>query len=409
MNVGIGYCNDRDAFGAGHSAATEAARKGGMTKPDLALVFCSGQLDPDEYVKGVKEVIGDTPIVGGSALGIITNDELSYKGAPSGVALLQSEQIKFQIVSADQLDVDTVAAGQNLAEQLVKSATDRLLLMFYDSVKTPASATSPPQMNASPALIAGIESVLSSAFPIIGAGVVADFQFSNTHQFCGDSIGQQSVVGALLSGDIHVYSSVIHGCSPIDGRYYQITKMDGANLYELDGKPIVDIIDELYGNQDWRNQFPLKLLTIGVNNAEKFQQNQQDESNYVNRLITGMLPDASGIGLFEPDLKEGMEIQFMLRDGNLMIESARDNSERLLKQIVAEGKTPVFGLYINCAGRSAEYSNTESEEAAEIQTTMNKYSVPLLGFYSGVEVAPIYGRNRGLDWTGVLMILAEDT
>jgi hypothetical protein len=31
-----------------------------------------------------------------------------------------------------------------------------------------------------------------------------------------------------------------------------------------------------------------------------------------------------------------------------------------------------------------------------------------LGFYSGVEIAPLMGRSRGLDWTGVLVVIAED-
>ncbi len=79
-----------------------------------------------------------------------------------------------------------------------------------------------------------------------------------------------------------------------------------------------------------------------------------------------------------------------------------------MKKINSDGKTPIFGLYIDCAGRAAEHSNTETEEAAEIQQVMNRHNTPLLGIYSGVEVAPILGKNRGLDWTGVLMLLAKD-
>jgi small ligand-binding sensory domain FIST len=180
--------------------------------------------------------------------------------------------------------------------------------------------------------------------------------------------------------------------------------MEGSVIYELDNKSIVETIDELYGNQRWREEHPVKLLTIGVNYGERFDYH---EEKYVNRLITGMLPEGSGIGMFEPDLKEGMEVQFMLRDGNMMIESAKNNAENLMKKINDEGKISVFGLYIDCGGRSAEYSNTEIEEAAEIQKVMNKYHTPLLGFYSGVEVAPVLGKSRGLDWTGVLIVLVE--
>jgi len=38
---------------------------------------------------------------------------------------------------------------------------------------------------------------------------------------------------------------------------------------------------------------------------------------------------------------------------------------------------------------------------------LNQYETPLLGFYSGVEIAPFLQKSRGLDWTGVLMVLAE--
>ena len=405
MKVGIGYCNKRDAFDSGRTAASDAARGGNINKPDLTLAFCSGQLDHEEFLRGIKEAVGDTPVIGGSTIGIITKDDLSYKGYPSGVAIFQSDEIKYQIAAVGGLDKDEKLAGCNLAGKLSKTDEDRLLLMFYDSIKVPASPISPPVMNASPPLIDGIESVLQSNVPIIGAGLVGDYQFSNTEQFCGSNVCEQSVVGALLSGSVNVYHSVMHGCSPVDGRYRKITKMQGSVIYELDGRPIVETIDESYGDQSWREQHPLNLLTIGVNYGERFQ-HQEDE--YVNRLITGILPNGSGIGMFEPDLEQGMEIQFMLRDGNMMIESARNNSESLMKNINDDGKIPVFGLYIDCAGRAAEQSNAETEEAEEVQQVMNRYNTPFLGFYSGVEVAPILGKSRGLDWTGVLMVLAKD-
>ena len=405
MRVGIGYCNKREAFDSGKTAASDAVRGGAINKPHLALAFCSGQLDHQEFLRGVKDTIGETPIIGGSTIGIITNDDLSYKGHPSGVAIFQLDEIKSQIAAIGGLDKDEKMAGRNLIKELTTTQDDKLLLMFYDSIKVPASPISPPVMNASPPIIDGIQSMLQSNVPIIGAGLIGDYQFNNTKQFCGAKIFEQSVVGVLFSGSVNVYYTIMHGCSPVDGRYRKITKMDGAVIYELDGRPIVETIDESYGDQSWREQHPLNLLTIGVNYGQRYQ-HQEDE--YVNRLITGILPDGSGIGIFEPDLEEGMEIQFMLRDGNMMIESARNNSESLMKNISDDGKIAVFGLYIDCAGRAAEQSNTEAEEAAEVQKVMNRYNTPLLGFYSGVEVAPILGKSRGLDWTGVLMVLGKD-
>ncbi|MBW2638905.1 MAG: FIST C-terminal domain-containing protein, partial [Deltaproteobacteria bacterium] len=187
--------------------------------------------------------------------------------------------------------------------------------------------------------------------------------------------------------------------------YHTITKSNGAVINEVDGRPIVHLIDEQYGTQDWRGQRPVKRLTIGVNHGEKF--GDVMEENFVNRLITGALPNEAGVVIFEPDLDEGTEFLFMLRNNKTMIESARRNSAELMEEIVKNGEKPVFGLYIDCAGRTANASDSLIEEASEIQKVFNRYDTPLLGFYSGVEIAPLLGKSRGLDWTGVLLVLAQ--
>ena len=70
--------------------------------------------------------------------------------------------------------------------------------------------------------------------------------------------------------------------------------------------------------------------------------------------------------------------------------------------------TPTATITPTPTPQTGEIPIPETEEAAEVQQVMNRYNTPLLGFYSGVEVAPILGKSRGLDWTGVLMVLAKD-
>ena len=240
----------------------------------------------------------------------------------------------------------------------------------------------------------------------MGAGLLGDYDFSATRQFCGDRVAEQHVVGCIASGSFSVYHAIMHGCIPLDGIYHRITRLEGSVLYELDGKPVVPLINELFGNTDWQAEHPVNYLTLGINYGERYGIPQ--EKSYVNRLITGVTADGRGIGMFEPDLAPGMEIQFMIRDNRIMLDSARENTAELLRRITAGGKRPIFALYIDCAGRTAEQSVTDSEEASEVQKVLNHSGVPLLGFYSGVEIAPFLGRSRGLDWTGVLVVFAGD-
>ncbi|MBE9582153.1 MAG: FIST C-terminal domain-containing protein [Proteobacteria bacterium] len=407
MKVGLGYCNEKNSLASGKKAARLALENGDMVSPDIVLSFCSSQTNPDEFFRGLQSVLGeDIPIVGGSAIGIITNDDLSYEGYPCGVALIQSNEIQKTLAVVSGLDKDEKSAGRKLGKELSNTHEGKILLLFYDSIKSPSTNTSPPIMNASRPLVEGIQETLKSNVPIIGIGVLGDFDFGPPNQFCGSHVDTQSAVGILASGGFEPYFRIAHGCTPKDGIYHTITRIEGSNLYEVDGKPIVEMIDAMYGNEEWRKQKPVSRLTIGINHGEKY--GAFEESCYVNRLIAGALPNGEGVVLFEPDLEEGTEILFMLRDGRQMIESARRNSAELLEQVIADGRQPVFGLYIDCAGRTARISHTITEEASEVQKVFNQYDTPLLGVYSGVEVSPLLGKSRGLDWTGVLLVLAKD-
>ncbi|PKN05207.1 MAG: hypothetical protein CVU74_02970 [Deltaproteobacteria bacterium HGW-Deltaproteobacteria-9] len=406
MKAGVGYCNEKDAFVSGRNIAESAILNGKIEKPGLVLAFCAGQVNADDFFRGLRSIVGvEAPIIGGSAVGIITNDYLSYEGFPAGAAILQLDELQCKVVSVNDLDKDEKQAGRKLAEHFSSEIQGKLLLIFYDSIKFPPTSTTPPIMNASPTLIRGIEETFTQSVPIIGAGLVGDYDFCPTKQFCGSYVGSQSIVGALFGGDFQHYSQIMHGCTPKDGIYHTITKMEGSFIFEVDGKPIVNIIDDIYGNRHWQEQTPVKRLSIGVNHGERF--GNYKEAEYVNRLITGVLPERKGIVIFEPDLNEGTEILFMLRDSQKMIESAQKNSMELMTRIKAEGREPVFGLYIDCAGRTASFSDTLTEEASAIRDVFNQSNIPLLGFYSGVEVAPLLGKSRGLDWTGVLLVLTK--
>ncbi len=407
MKAGVGFSNEKDHFESGKKAAAEAMSRGRIQSPCLALAFCQGHMDHTRFLRGMQTILGDgVPVVGGSAIGVITNDRLSYEGNSAAVAVLECESAKCRFGGKNSLDRDEEEAGIGLARILSTYPDDKLLLILYDSVKIPSTGPSGPVLNESSPLIRGIERELNPGIPVIGAGLIGDYGFGPISQFCGRDVLNQAVLGVMFGGDLYPYFRIMHGCTPLDGVVHTITRIEGASIFEVDGRPIVPMINEIYGNRDWHSQHPVQLLSLGVNYGERFEPPR--ESNYISRLITGILPDGSGISLFEPDFALGMEIQFMIRDNATMVESARKNSLELVDEILIDKKQPHFALYIDCAGRTAAYSNADVEEASRVQEALNGHGIPLLGFYSGVEVAPLLQSSRGLDWTGVLMVLAGD-
>ncbi|MBN1982652.1 MAG: FIST C-terminal domain-containing protein [Chitinivibrionales bacterium] len=406
MRVGIATSNDASSYSTGQHLTHQALYTSKIETVNAVFAFCSQEVDHFQFFNGIRQVVGPVPpIIGGSSVGVISNASIFYDGCTAGVLLIESQKIRLHSASADHLNIDEVLTGSMISQRLPNNKNKKLMLLLYDSIKRAATATHPPVLNASPLLIKGIYQSLSQSVPIIGAGLLGDYGFHETYQFCGDRVSQQSAVATLMSGNFRYYSRIMHGCTPQDGIYHTITRSEGSTIYEVDNRPIIDWIDEMYGNQEWQQQIPVKRLTLGVNYGERY--GEFDEKNFVNRLISGVVPDRSGIVVFEPDLKEGSEFMFMLRDTHEMICSARENTTSLMDQIKTDGARPLLAFYIDCAGRAARYSETMTEEASEVSSILNKHDIALFGFYSGVEVAPFMGVSRSLDWTGILVVFTE--
>jgi len=104
MKVGTGFSNQSDSYNAGRSAAEQALQTGGINSAELVFAFCSNRTDPNLFFKGLQSVVGEqVPILGGSAIGIITNSELSYSGHPCGALAVQAGIPFCRIAAANEL------------------------------------------------------------------------------------------------------------------------------------------------------------------------------------------------------------------------------------------------------------------------------------------------------------------
>lgn len=403
IKAGVGFDDNLDSFEAGNRAAAEALKNIGGQGCDLVLAFCTAKHDYEACFEGIRSEVGDVFIMGGPAIGVITNDNLGYEGCQVGVAVLPGD-LTLDNATVGRLDKGEKSVGLELGRRLSvkRNPREKLALLFYDSIKSPPPPA--PVLNVSSYLLDGFEEGIgTNPPPIVGAGLIGTYAFDRGKLFCGSKVADQHAAAALLSGDCSVHTTIVHGCKPMSG-YHTITRIEGPIVYEIDGKPAMDVIDNLLGNRDWQKRLPLLLVTLGVNQGDKYA--PYDEKNYINRLVLGIIPEQKAIVLFEADFECGTEFQFMRRNSGLMEESTEKGCREAIAYLEENHQEPFFALYIDCAGRTAGFSGAEREEASIVQRTIGKVA-PLLGFYSGVEIAPLMGKSRGLDWTGVLLLLSR--
>ncbi len=404
MKAGVAFANDASGYVAGRRAAEEAVRKTGALKtPDVVLAFCAGTAEANAAFAGIRSAVGArVPILGGSALGVVSNEQVSRDGVC--VAVMDLGAPVAAVGFTEGILKDERKAGRKLGKLLSEGGVGNAMLLFYDSLRKPAGA-GPAVMNASRLLVAGVEEGFPGAPPVVGAGLLADAGQTATWQYCGDDARQEHVVGALLGTRVKTIVQVMHGCAPVDNSFHVLTKIKDGVVGLMDGRPAADRIDEILGTKEWRSQRPVQRFALGLALGDKLT--TLGEDGYVNRLLGGVMPDGKSVSLFEPDLEDGAQVLFMKREPETVLESVKNGCEAAIERMKRQRVRPRIAIYIDHGGRSAATAGTPTEEAAEVQAIMTREGISLVGFYSGVGIAPVRGLNRGFDWAGVLLLLGE--
>jgi hypothetical protein len=371
----------------------------------MLVAFCGGKHDGAAVLRAIRATYGErVPVVGGSTAGVIWRGGLGYSGLELGLAAFVDEDVLPAVVATHDLDGDggEHASGSRLGAKIGEVAGDgAVVLLFYDSV---ASGV-PLRLHCGSPLVAGLEAGLGGRRArLIGGGMLTDMNLSGGWVFDGRGIAKHAAVAMVFPTSVAEETMILHGCRPVS-TFMEISRIDGAEVYELDGQPALEVIERMLGVRlDGVGGQSLSLMaTLGVKHGDPFA--PYDENAYVNRLILHANRATGSITLFEPDFYRGARVQVMARDNALMLDSVR-NGVAAMNRL---GRRDCFlGLYIDCAGRASARSGAGVEEAELVGLGLDPL-IPLLGFYSGVEIAPFAGYSRPLDWTGVLTVLRHQS
>jgi len=251
-------------------------------------------------------------------------------------------------------------------------------------------------MTAATPLIAGMSEVLGEWPAVAGAGLLGDMQFNPVFQWFDDQIVYHSAMALALTGGVRMDTIIMHGCAPSTS-YKTITKADGNVVLEFDGRPAVETVAGVLGEDTSWQEYPL-YITIGINRGDRFAARDED---YAVRLCMDIDRERGGLVMLGDDMQAGTEVQLMRRTLDLDYVRARTNE--LLAGI--GDREPVLALYIDCAGRAAAHCGMDFEEAQGVQEAIGS-KMPLFGWYEGCELAKAGPVMESHNWTGVLSVLS---
>lgn len=376
IQAGVGLSKNRDSRQAGYEAGKIAAEKLDGGKPDFVIAFASVNFNQTELVRGIREATGKAPLIGCSAAGEITNDGPSQKSV--GVMAVKSDQIAFTPGLGRDVKAGARAAGQAVGREVKANAPKpfRAFMMLPD-VLTGNGAD----------IVRGALDILGEHFPVIGGAPGDDFLFEKTYEYRDDEVVSGAVAGVGLSGNFSMGAGVRHGWLPI-GLPMKVTKSSGSVVHELDSRPAVSIYEDYFGEKaEELKKEPLARMAITYPLGIKVP--ELDE--YLIR--DPITVDEKGAITCAAEIPEGSEIRLMIGSKEKAVEAAEDAARKLMNDFAADGAKPKLLLMFNCIAREKLFAQKAHDEIKAVMEIIGR-DVPLLGFYTYGEQAPLGGEIR---------------
>ncbi len=201
--------------------------------------------------------------------------------------------------------------------------------------------------------------------------------------FLGEQTLDAGLVGISLSGNVQLDTIVAQGCRPI-GQPMFVTKCDRNLIWQLDGEPALEVLQNLYAQLDAADQ-QLARHSLFVGLVMDEHQTEYRQGDFLIRNIVGM--DAErGLLAIAALLHDGAVLQFHLRDART---SAADLQHMLGSYVAGGGSRPAGALLFSCSGRGRYLYDEADHDTNAFRDHFGP--VPLGGFFCNGEIGPVRG------------------
>jgi small ligand-binding sensory domain FIST len=357
------------------TGALDAVRSVG--RPSAGLVFLSGSLA--ERSREVAEALGQAepalPFVVAAAAGVLSErGEIEGQSAGAGI-VFSGGRPEARVATASSPDDAATALAAELATLAQKKNTTALVFaqargFGVDSIE-PLSR------------IPGVQ--------IAGAGTTGDSPVFVVQP--GGRVDEGSIGALLLCGLTPARVRSSPACKLLMP-LRQISAARGPLLLEIEGEPALDVLEGAARNVEGQ---PLVLTVLSPS-----EEPSGTRPELLVRGIQGVDPARRAIVL-SGELEVGSRIAFAVRDGA----ASRADLELVTRELGREtaGAAPVFGVYLNCAGRG---SDLYSAPDVDLRILRERFpDVPIAGMQSAFEIAPYLGHPAVHFYTGVLALFTS--
>lgn len=331
----------------------------------LVLVFADTMFadDPQPFTDLAK-AYPTSHIIGCSTSGEICGDDISEKSLAVAVVRFAKTVLRQTFAPVEAVE-QSFTAGQTIAKELLTPDL-RGVFVLSDGLNVNGSE-----------LVRGLRESLPKSVVVTGGLAGDGNRFERTWVLHQGSPKAHCVTAVGLYGD-HVHIS--HGSQggwDIFGIERRVTKSKANVLYELDGKPALELYKSYLG--DLAKELPASALLFPLSLRSK----TSDHERLVRTILS--VNEAEQSLTFAGDIPEGYLVQLMKANPERLIDGATVSAQLAKPE---SSQSNLFNIAISCVGRKLVLRQRTEEELEAILDVFPE-GTQQIGFYSYGEIAPL--------------------
>jgi len=339
----------------------------------LGMIYVTEALAPrmGPIVEALREGTGVTDWVGAAGLGIAGDEEDFFDESALAIMVADFPEGSYQILSSAEAVSRAAAARAERNDAAPGFSGPPLVVLHADAGR------------------ADVVELIDKASIETQGYLIGGLTMSETarHHLAG-VVTDSGLTGVMFEPEVGVMTSLSQGCGPI-GELHTITRAVNNYIFELDGKPALDVLKHDVGEvlaRDLRRAAGFIHAALPVTGS--------DTGDYVVRNLIG-IDDSEGIVAIAESVEVGDRVMFVSRDANAASKDFRSMLERLAAR--ADGKAK-GALFFSCIARGPNMFGARGTELKMIREAIG--DVPLVGIYANGEIS----NSRLYGYTGVLTL-----
>jgi hypothetical protein len=333
------------------------------SKQTLILVFADTQfLNQTQPFQDLSRAYPNSIMIGCSTSGEILGSIIS--DASIAVAVVRFEHTTLKQVTVPSSIDHSFISGKSIAQELLTPDL-RGIFLLSDGLNINGSE-----------LVRGLRENLPSEVVVTGGLAGDGDRFENTWVLYQDR-PQSNLITAVGFYGNHV--QIRHGSKggwDIFGIERKVTKSKANVLYEIDGKPALELYKTYLG--DLAKELPASALLFPLSLRSK----SSDQERLVRTILSVNETDQSMT--FAGDIPEGHPVQLMKANPERLIDGAAISA----KQARPDTPNIMLNIAISCVGRRLVLKQRTEEELEAILEVFPP-NTQQIGFYSYGEIAPL--------------------